>query len=292
MDGFRTAIAAAALLLGTGGAWACPLAGTYAANGQVDGGAAYAGQAVISSGPGGHCKIVWAPPIGAQGTGTVIGARFSARFTIDGSTGSVLYDIGSGGVLTGAWSIDNEGTTGRETLTPVRTTGSQPSPAPAPAPPSAGQAAVPDAALEAMRTRRGERFGAIRRLGPVRAKLTELLDPAKLALLDELRLESPPETRGERTVWRACFRGACAQGNAAILADFGTGEWAVCLTDIGLGWRGEVWAAPGWPRAVTLAPPQVDAYSGCAVPGSTEAIHPATVDILFQRRDEAKAAAR
>jgi hypothetical protein len=286
MNMLRPGMTAVALALAPGSALACPLAGTYSVAGQVDGGSAYAGQSVISRASGGHCSVVWQPPINAAGNGTIIGSQFAVRYSVDGVTGTVIYTVAANGVLSGKWMHDGQLATGRETMTPAG------APSPEPNPPAAGPVPPPSPVMDALRTRRGERFGAISRLKPMRAWLESSAGVAKVLLLNELRLESPPESAGSRTVWRACFPGACAQGNAAFLADFDTGSWALCLTDIALGWSGEMWFSPEWTSPVTLPPAMTADYAGCAAAGSTEANNPQTVMALFRRLEEARASSR
>ncbi len=109
-----------ALVLGAGFASAADVAGTYDVNGTNFDGSRYGGTAEIRQTSEHTCRIAWTTGSTTsegfcmmQGNTVAVSYNFST-----GEIGMVIYQVRSGGVLEGTWTIADRNGVGTEVLTP------------------------------------------------------------------------------------------------------------------------------------------------------------------------------
>ncbi|NJO34225.1 MAG: hypothetical protein HC869_14935 [Rhodospirillales bacterium] len=96
---------------------AADLSGTYGVNGTNPDGTRYTGTAKIVMKPG-RCRVNWVHGNNTSyGTCKLSGKTFSVDFVLNGSRGTVVYELRSNGNLAGVWWMRGmKSRKGRETL--------------------------------------------------------------------------------------------------------------------------------------------------------------------------------
>lgn len=104
-----------------GTAFAQDIGGRYTVAGTNHDGSAYEGTAEITLTSDTTCEIVWQTgDTTSQGICSRNSDAFAAAYVLEDAVGLVIYKVAADGSMDGLWTIQGEGGTGTEKLTPVR----------------------------------------------------------------------------------------------------------------------------------------------------------------------------